>query len=87
MFLGDLRCSSGGSQSHSGFETVINPPLETGQSSDHEDSGAQSSPESSHSDLPVNYLHVVKSSLITLYVVQLRNPIKLLILYFSFIIL
>lgn len=46
--------SSGGLQSDCGFEGIIDPPLKTGQSTDHDDPGHETSPKALESDLRVD---------------------------------
>jgi len=58
MFL-NLWSSTSGSQSHGSFKGIINPPLEAGQGTDHENSGSQTSPKSSHTNFTVDFGHIL----------------------------
>lgn len=50
--------TSGGLETNQGLEGIVDPPLETSQGTDHDDSCSESSPESAESDLGVDLLHV-----------------------------
>lgn len=71
MFLDSL--SSSGLQSDGRLEGVVNPPLESGQSTDHDDSCAQTSPKSLETNVSINLLNGISDSTISLDIVQLRN--------------
>jgi hypothetical protein len=73
VFLGNGG-TSGGSESHGGFESIIDPPLETSEGTNHEDSGTESSPESSHSDLSINLFDVLSEGGVRLDIVQFGDP-------------
>ena len=46
--------SSGGLQSDCGFEAIIDPPLKTGKSTNHDDPGSKTGPQALESDLRVD---------------------------------
>lgn len=72
--LFDGRGSSGGSETHGSFESIIDPPLETGQGTNHENSGSETSPQSSHSDFSVNFLYIFTERGFRFNVIQFRHP-------------
>lgn len=51
---GGLGASAGGLQTHCGLEAVVDPPLETGQRTDHQNPRAEPSPQSLEPDLGVD---------------------------------
>ena len=69
----DSGGTTGGSESHSSFESVIDPPLETGEGTNHEDSGAKTSPETSHTDFGVDLRHIFTQSSFGFDIVQLGH--------------
>lgn len=71
MFLGAL--SSSGLQSHGRLKGVVDPPLESGQSTDHNNSCAQTSPKSLETNVCIDLLNGISDSTISLDIVQLRN--------------
>ena len=54
---GVVSCSlaTGGLEADGHLEGVVDPPLETGQGTDHEDSGAEAAPQSLEADLAVDF--------------------------------
>jgi len=56
-----------------GLEGIIDPPLETGQSTDHDNSCSETSPESAESDLAVDLLHGIEVRSATLEGVKLGD--------------
>ena len=69
MFLDTL--SSSGLQSHGRLEGVVDPPLESGQSTNHDDSCAQTSPKSFETNVCIDLLNGISDSTISLNIVQL----------------
>jgi len=60
-------------ETNQGFESVINPPLETSQGTNHDNSGTHTSPESTESDFGVDFLDVVRSGTTSLDTVELGD--------------
>lgn len=72
--FGGAAASSGCCQSDGGLEGVVNPPLETGEGTDHDDPGHQSSPESRKSNFSIDPSDFgCQRSLLTSFGVQFRN--------------
>lgn len=60
-------------QPNSSLESIINPPLKTSQSTNHDNSGSQSSPKSIKSNVFVNGFHIIHSGSFSFHVVQFRD--------------
>ncbi len=75
--------STSSSKSHSTLETVINPPLESSQSTYHENSCSKTPPKSGHSNLGINLFHVFTQGTLTFNVVQLRDHCVCRVWYYS----
>jgi len=63
---GSSGTTSGGLETDGGLEGIVDPPLETGEGTDHEDTGSESSPETGKSDLSVDLAHVRHEGSLTL---------------------
>ena len=48
------RCSSRGSHSHGSLECIIDPPLETSQSADHDNTSTETAPDAAETELAEN---------------------------------
>jgi len=55
------------------FEGIVDPPLETSEGTDHDNSGSHTSPETAETDFGVDFLDVVTSGAATLHGVELGD--------------
>jgi len=65
--------TTGSLETNEGLERVVDPPLETSQSTDHDDSGTHTSPETIETDITVDLLDVIHSATTSLDTVELRD--------------
>jgi len=76
FLLGSRSGSNGttsGLETNHGLEGIVDPPLETSQSTDHDDSGTHTSPETIETDITVDFLDVIHSATTSLDRVELRD--------------
>lgn len=71
MLNGGSSTSTGSLESYGSLETIINPPLETGKGTDHNNSCVKTSPETSETDLSVNLANVGEETSLALGIINL----------------